>query len=90
MLIDVGKPLMAPQVHKFSKSGGIKRKPVADGGKSLKHANIKQTGEDAFLDGPRSSSSARTSISFENQMKDDMDLDEDTEFVPESSISFPD
>lgn len=67
------------KVQSITGHGTIKRKPLAEDGKSLKSH---QSSDDPFSDDPHSSSIARTPTSFENRLKRESSSDRTHEFVP--------
>jgi hypothetical protein len=94
LLIDIGQNFENPKVFTLTGHGVIRRKPVADDGKSLRSikSSIKsrQSADGSFLGSRQSSILTRTPTSFENLFGDDMSLGQSSKFVPDvPSMSEP-
>jgi hypothetical protein len=87
ILIHIGHNFDNPKVFSLTGHGVIRRKPVADDGKSLRSIKSsirsRQSVEDSFLGARQSGVLTRTPTSFENKLGDDMSLHQNGEFIPD-------
>lgn len=68
-----------PKIYSLTGHSNVRRKQVADDGKSLR--SRKSVSDDPFSERPDSSSMSRTATRFENRLYDDMSIDHATELI---------
>ncbi|KAH7407885.1 hypothetical protein BKA64DRAFT_433898 [Cadophora sp. MPI-SDFR-AT-0126] len=71
-----------PKIYTLTGHGNVRRKPLADDGKSLRSRKSADHTDDPFSERPHSSSITRTPTSFENRLRDDMSYDQGSDFIP--------
>ncbi|KAL5324515.1 hypothetical protein ACEPPN_009061 [Leptodophora sp. 'Broadleaf-Isolate-01'] len=72
-----------PKIYTLTGHGNVRRKPLADDGKSLRSRKSTDHPDDPFSERPHSSSITRTPTSFENRLRDDASYDQGSEFIPD-------
>ncbi|KAK0116651.1 hypothetical protein ONS96_012506 [Cadophora gregata f. sp. sojae] len=72
-----------PKIYTLTGHGNVRRKPLADDGKSLRSRKSTDHPDDPFSERPHSSSITRTPTSFENRLRDDMSFDQGSELIPD-------
>ncbi|CZT44996.1 uncharacterized protein RSE6_05264 [Rhynchosporium secalis] len=72
-----------PKIFNLTGHGNIRRKPLADDGKSLRSHKSNDHPDDPFSERPESSSITRTPTRFENRLRDDSSNSQSSEVIPD-------